>query len=88
MGVWWTGRGWLDPADPNWNYAGDILGEVKQPRFHDVDRDKAQLRTWLAWQDPPGLQFGTAIRAGKFNPNHASFDLLIAWLQQLKDLDT
>ncbi|MBM3767949.1 MAG: hypothetical protein FJW32_21395 [Acidobacteria bacterium] len=78
----------INSNDPNWNYADSVLNEVREPRFAEVDRDKAQLRTWLAWQEPPGLEFGTALHAKKFNPDHAAFDPLMEWLRKLKDLDT
>lgn len=77
----------IDSADPNWSYAGHVLNDVEPPRFNEVDRDKAHLRTWLAWQNPPGLQFGTALQARKFNPDHAAFDPLTEWLRKLKEFD-
>lgn len=73
----------IDSTDPNWNYANKVLDDVKKPCFESIDREKAQLRTWLAWQDPPGLEFGTAITGNKFK-QHAVFDSLAAWLANVK----
>jgi hypothetical protein len=44
---------------------------------------KAALRAWLAWQDAPGLPFGTALKAGIFNHDSPEALSFVLWFKQL-----
>jgi hypothetical protein len=48
--------------------------------------DKACLRTWLAWQDPPDLTPGIAIRKKLLDPNCAATASFVAWFKKLYGL--
>lgn len=52
-------------------------------RFKDLDKIKAVIHTWLAWQEDPGKPYGTAITAGFLDPNVAEVDTLVSWLKRL-----
>lgn len=53
-------------------------------RFKDVHLSKAVIRTYLAWQDPPDIQYlGLAIKRGAFENIEAECQHLIEWLEQL-----
>ena len=52
-------------------------------RFRDVDRPKALLHTWLAWQETPGRPFGTAISAQFLDPAVPETAAFAAWLRNL-----
>lgn len=52
-------------------------------RFKDLDKPKAVIHTWLAWQEKPGKPLGTAITAKFLDPNVAEADVLVAWLRRL-----
>ena len=57
--------------------------EKRWKKFREVDRIKAQLHTWLAWQRSPGVQFGTAIKQhilGHDSPQAINF---LRWLKHL-----
>jgi len=54
-----------------------------QQRFKSLDKPKAEIHTWLAWQKEPGKPLGTAITAKFLDPNVAQVDVLIAWLRRL-----
>jgi hypothetical protein len=46
-------------------------------------KPKAIMHTWLAWQEEPGLPFGTAIKAGYLDSSAAPVDTLVSWLNRL-----
>jgi hypothetical protein len=53
-------------------------------KFKDVHLSKAVIRTYLAWQDPPDIQYlGLAIKRGAFEKIEAECKQLIQWLEQL-----
>lgn len=54
-----------------------------KPLFRPVDRPKALIHTWLAWQEDPGKPFGTAITAKFLDTNVREVDVLMNWLDRL-----
>ncbi len=53
-------------------------------KFKDVHLSKAVIRTYLAWQDPPDVQYlGLAIKRGAFENIEAECKQFIQWLEQL-----
>lgn len=52
-------------------------------RFRDVDRPKALMHTWLAWQETPGRPFGTAITAQFLDPAVPETSAFAGWLRSL-----
>ena len=48
--------------------------------------DKANLHTWLAWQDPPEVRFNTAIKSGVFKHDAEKAQKFIAWFKSLYSL--
>jgi len=55
---------------------------VKGPHF-----DKAHVHTWLAWQDPPGLQLHQAIIARVLRPESETALAFVEWFVRLFQLD-
>jgi hypothetical protein len=51
--------------------------------FSLLAKPKAIMHTWLAWQEEPGLPFGTAIKAGYLDSSAAPVDTLVSWLNRL-----
>ena len=51
--------------------------------FPDVDRQKAVLHTWLAWQKEPGRPYGTAIKARYFRDDSPSVLAFVDWYQRV-----
>jgi hypothetical protein len=68
-------------------YTGTVVKQSKADgiaRFKDVHLSKAVIRTYLAWQDPPDMQYvGLAIRKGAFENVEAGCKRFIEWLEQL-----
>jgi hypothetical protein len=53
-------------------------------RFRDVHLSKAVIRTYMAWQDPPDVQYlGLAIKRGAFERIEAECKQFVEWLEQL-----
>lgn len=51
--------------------------------YKEVHKSKAILRTWLAWQDEPGLSITVAIRKKIFDINIELCEKFILWLKKL-----
>jgi hypothetical protein len=49
----------------------------------DVHLPKAELYTWLAWQDPPSLSAGQALTKKVLDPRATSAAAFVAWIRQL-----
>lgn len=72
-------------ARPLLDYAEQCVIDARQhgAAWKDAHRDKALVHTWLAWQNPPGLQLHTAIIANQLEPQSASAAAFIAWFRKL-----
>ena len=49
---------------------------------------KAQLHTWLAWQEQPGTPLGLAITNRYLDANAPHAQKLMDWIRQLFDLES
>ena len=66
-------------------HADEATNTAKQlgAKFIDLDRPKAIIHAWLAWQKDPGLPYGTAIRAKFFRHDSPVAGVFVAWFKQL-----
>ena len=71
-----------------WNYAQTVVTEAKNQgaTFIDNHTDKANIHTWLAWQNPPGRQLHNAVMERILNPKHPQAQIFINWFKKLYDL--
>lgn len=53
------------------------------PRFAVVHEPKAVIHSWLAWQEKPGLPFGTAITAHYFRHDTEVATAFVKWFRDL-----
>jgi len=80
--------------NPLWQYVGSAANDARynhSATYKETHSDKAKIHTWLAWQDPPGDAFGTAILKKVLNPSAKSADTFATWflnLFQLSKLQT
>jgi hypothetical protein len=81
---------WLVPAprDPAWNHAEQ---SVKAARgmgcgCRESHIEKANLYTWLSWQDPPGQAPGVALTRKILDPQNANAAAFVAWFVKLYKL--
>lgn len=68
-----------------WEYAKQVTHEAQQKgaSFSELDKIKASIHTWLAWQETPGLAFGTAIKAAYFSHDTPEALAFVAWFKKL-----
>lgn len=71
--------------DPTWSYAGEVVVEAQSrgAGYKKKDRGKSTLHTWLAWQEEPGLPFGTALKAEFFLHDSEVARRFVHWFQRL-----
>jgi hypothetical protein len=71
-----------------WQYAQEVVQEAKRKgsSFTDAHLDKAQIYTWLAWQDPPGRQLHQAIQERILDPRHPRGQTFVTWFRTLYKL--
>jgi 5S rRNA maturation endonuclease (ribonuclease M5) len=58
------------------------LGAPLRPAHHD----KGELHTWLAWQEPPGLQIHMAVKAKLLRPGDEVVAPFVQWFRRLFEL--
>lgn len=73
---------------PVWTHAVESTMEARQlgAPFRDAHIDKANLYTWLAWQDPPSQQPGIALTQNILDPTSAYAEPFVAWMKKLYGL--
>jgi len=80
----------LIPAgDILWPMAQDIVQQVitKDRRFPQTQEMKANVHTWLAWQEEPGKPMGQAITKRYLDASAPHAKQLIDWLCRLFDIE-
>ena len=51
--------------------------------FKDAHERKAEIYTWLAWQDPPGLRLYEAVKHGVLDPTRPESRPFVDWFRRL-----
>lgn len=69
--------------DKLWPHAQNSVTNLPEQRFPEVARAKANIHTWLAWQEEPGKPMGTAITARYLDPDSAHAQGFVNWLRAL-----
>ncbi len=78
-----------DQSDRLWQFAKTTAQEAKekyQASFKEVHRDKANIYTWLAWQNEPGRQLHEAVKEPILNATHPKAQDFVNWFKRLYDL--
>ena len=97
VGVWLMpdnrGRGAIEeflldlirPGDPLLEHAARATERASAlgAAFPETARRKAELRAWLAWQESPGLPYGSAIAADYLDSGHRAADPFVSWFNRL-----
>ena len=76
----------IQEADPLLTHAREATTQAKQfhgASYSDSKKKKAILHAWLAWQEEPGLPYGTAIRARYFQHDSSAANSFVAWFRQV-----
>ena len=76
-------RSLVQDDDPLFPYAEESAKHAKElgADFSANDADKALLHTWLAWQEEPGLPYGTAMRARYFRDDSPAAQAFVTWFR-------
>ncbi|QYO63127.1 DUF3226 domain-containing protein [Leptolyngbya sp. 7M] len=71
-----------------WQFAQETVQGAKSRGavFTDSHLDKANIYTWLAWQNPPGRQLHQAIMERLLNPQHPNAQRFVNWFMTLYEL--
>jgi len=76
-------------GDREKNYTSSVVKQAKADQvasYHDSHLSKAVIRTFIAWQEPPDLQYlGLAIKKGHFQNIEAACAHFLDWLGRLFD---
>ncbi len=74
-----------DGHDKTWAYAQHAAKEATKrgAPYAPTHRDKAMIHTWLAWQEPPGRPFGTALTAKILDPKSDYASAFVQWFKTL-----
>jgi hypothetical protein len=56
---------------------------VGDRRFKDAYLSKAQIHTWLAWQEEPGTRLGQTFKKRYLDPNRPQAASFVAWIKRL-----
>ena len=76
-------RDLVDEEDPLLPHAEESTNRARElgACFSKNDARKAVLRTWLAWQQEPGLPYGTAMRARYFRDDSPAARAFVTWFR-------
>ena len=55
-------------------------------RYRDIDRNKAKVHTYLAWENKPGTSLKTAIVSRILDPEADIAKLFMDWIKRLYQL--
>lgn len=80
----------IPSGDTLWPIAQDIVEQVitKDRRFPQTQEMKANIHTWLAWQEEPGKPMGQAITKRYLDAAAFHAQQFILWIRRLFDLET
>ncbi|MFM2311082.1 MAG: hypothetical protein RLZZ04_358 [Cyanobacteriota bacterium] len=77
-----------DESEALWQYSQEVVLEAKNKgaNYKPTHVDKANIHTWLAWQDEPGNQLHIAVKKKILDPQHPKAKNFIDWFTKLYDL--
>ncbi len=77
-----------DESESLWQYAQEVTQNAnnKGATFIPSHRDKADIYTWLAWQNPPGRQLHNAVMEKILDPTHPKAQIFVNWFKKLYNL--
>ena len=55
--------------------------------YRKIHTSKAQIRTWLAWQDEPGMRMGNAIIGDIINAKSPKADSFVNWFSEFFEVE-
>jgi hypothetical protein len=77
-----------DESEPIWKHATESVAKAKTigAKCRDSHHAKANLYTWLSWQDPPGQSPGLALTRQILDPLAPNAATFVKWFRKLYKL--
>jgi hypothetical protein len=77
-----------DDAEIVWRHATEAVASARNlgARCRESHLPKAELYTWLAWQDPPGFSPGRALTKKILDPHSEHATPFVKWFRDLYQL--
>ena len=74
-----------DESEALWQYSKEVVfkAKVKGANYKPTHVDKANIHTWLAWQDEPGNQIHIAVKQKILDPQHRKAQNFVNWFKTL-----
>jgi hypothetical protein len=74
--------------DKLWEYAQEAVSEAQHrgATFKNSHQSKANIHTWLAWQDEPGQSLGTALTRKVLDAKSSGATPFVNWFKRLYNL--
>jgi hypothetical protein len=81
-------HGLIPTDDSLWNFAQNcVIAAINRGApFIVAHRRKADIHTWLAWQNPPGERMGSAITKKILRHDAASAEPFVKWCRELYNM--
>ena len=75
----------IGEEDSLWPRAKESVNGIPEGerRFKETYLSKAQVHTWLAWQEEPGTRMGETFRKKYLDPEHPQAKAFVNWIKQL-----
>ena len=77
-----------DESEALWQYSQQVVSEAKSKgaTYKPTHVHKANIHTWLAWQDEPGNQLHIAVKKKILDPQHPKAQNFVNWFKTLYKL--
>ncbi|HEX6094788.1 MAG TPA: DUF3226 domain-containing protein [Thermoanaerobaculia bacterium] len=76
----------IPSQDPLWPRAMNAVAEIPTAERRFTTTRKAEIHTYLAWQEEPGTPLGLAVTKRYFQTDSDLCKRFVDWLKQLKDI--
>lgn len=79
----WIKSGIVETENALMRLAESATGQLKEPKFKPIHREKADVATWLAWQAAPGRAAEYIIQAALLDLQSVQFTQFAGWLSHI-----
>lgn len=80
----WLAQCILAEERPRFDHASSVIDDLPfDPKFKPLRRQKAEIATWLAWQERPGEGLYNALEAGLVDNETPLYQALVNWLERI-----
>ena len=74
-------------SDELFTHAQEVVDTLPQTKFQPIHISKAEVATWLAWQNPPGHGLYRSVKDELIDTNSAPYNELSNWLNHIYSTD-